>query len=118
MDIKAVGIDLVEFPPYTIKGDFHNLDFHDESFDIIFTNIIDHSLYPKRFCSEMERICIKEGILIIHLQIGDNVEKYDENYMYKPEVVLQYFQNVQLIESKSINNSHDSMHWEIILKKI
>jgi len=117
LGIKAIGIDLVEFLPYTIEGDIHNIEFQDNSFDLIFTNIVDHSLYLDKFCSEMERICIKGGILIIHLLIGDIFDEYTENYMYSPEAILKLFNNIDVIESKSIKNLHDSLQWELILIK-
>ena len=68
LGLDSIGIDIVEFPPYTIKGDIHNLEFEDEKFDLIFTNILDHSLYLEKFISEMERVCVKDGIIILNTQ--------------------------------------------------
>ena len=42
LGLNCVGIDLVDFPPYTIKGDIHNLQFEDS--------------YCRTFISEMERV--------------------------------------------------------------
>ena len=33
LGLEAIGIDLVEFLPFTIKGDIHNLIFEDKTFD-------------------------------------------------------------------------------------
>ena len=54
----SIGIDLHEFKPYTIKGDIHNLNFEDNSFDLQFSNIFDHSLYPEKFISEIYRTAV------------------------------------------------------------
>ena len=39
LGLDTIGIDLVPFPPYTVKGDIHNLSFKDKEFDFVFTNI-------------------------------------------------------------------------------
>jgi len=116
--VDAIGIDLVEFPPYTIKGDIHNLEYNDEKFDLIFTNIIDHSLYPKVFCSEMQRVCSKNGIIIIHFQLGEVNDIYTETIINNPKKIISFFNEVELLESRMIKNSHDYLDWELIFKKI
>lgn len=63
LGLEAIGIDLVEFPPFTIKGDIHNLIFEDKKFDLLFTNILDHSLHLEKFVHEMERVTKKGGLL-------------------------------------------------------
>ena len=74
---------MVPFEPYTIEGDIHNLNYNDGEFDLVFTNIIDHSLYPEKFCSEMERAVKSEGIIVIHLQLGSDLDRYTETqYSY------------------------------------
>ena len=49
------------FDDVPISIDLHNLKQSDSSFDLIFTNIFDHSLYPQKFCYEMERVCKPGG---------------------------------------------------------
>ena len=115
--IDAIGIDLVEFLPYTIKGDIHNLEYEDEFFDFIFTNIMDHSLYPEVFCSEMQRVCSKYGIIIIHFQLGEFKDLYTETIINDPKKIISYFNEVEVLESRLIKNSHDYLDWELILKK-
>lgn len=117
LGIKAIGIDLVPFPPYTIEGDIHNLKELDSSFDFIFTNIFDHSLYPDKFCYEMERVCKSGGIIIMHLQLGVNGDKYSENVVHKPNIILKYFRDSEILKSMAIKNSFDGMNWELIFKK-
>jgi len=52
----AIGIDLVAFPPYTQEGDVHDLQFDDGEFDLVFSNIFDHVLYPDKFAHEASRV--------------------------------------------------------------
>ena len=89
LGLDSIGIDLVEFPPYTIKGDIHNLFYEDGIFDLVFTNILDHSLYLQKFISEMERVSTKGGIIIlnIHNRISDfsqfqNISSFLVNFLF------------------------------------
>lgn len=117
LGINAIGIDLVPFPPYTIEGDIHNLKLPQSSFDFVFTNIFDHSLYPDKFCSEMERVCQSEGVIILHLQLGIDGDKYSENIVHEPSLIYKYFKNSKIVESRGIRNTFDGMNWELIFKK-
>jgi hypothetical protein len=118
LGINAQGIDLVPFPPFTIEGDIHNINERNNNIDLIFTNIVDHSLYPQRFCSEMERICKVGGHIIIHIQKGIDGDTYSENMINDPEVIISFFKSCILVENRPIHNSFDLMNWEIILEKI
>ena len=117
MGINAIGIDLIAFPPYTITGDIHNLEQQDSSYDFVFTNIFDHSLYPEKFCSEMERVCKSSGIVMVHIQLGIDGDQYSENIINNPDFIINSFKNSDICQSKSIKNSFDGMNWELIFKK-
>jgi len=114
---QAIGIDLVEFPPYTVKGDIHNLNQKDEAFDFVFTNIIDHSIFLDKFISEMERVCQSEGHIIIHLQLNNTGDDYSENIVNDPTEIIKLAKHSDIYESRSIKNTFDTMNYEIILKK-
>ena len=118
MGIDAIGIDLVPFLPYTEKGDIHFLDFNENEFDLVFTNIFDHSIYPEIFCAEMERVCKTEGIIMVQLELGQGRDNYAETIVYNPIKVQSMFSRVELKESRKITNKFDGMNWEIILKKL
>ena len=117
LGIPAVGTDLVPFAPYTVEGDIHNLNYQNEEFDLVFTNIFDHSLYPDNFCSEMERVCKSGGVIIIHLQLGPVTDKYAETIIHDPQKVIELFRSIVVKESREIRNTFDSMNWELILEK-
>lgn len=113
----AIGIDLVEFQPYTIQGDIHNLDFREGEFDLVFSNIFDHSLYPDKFIAEMERVCAIDGFIIINLQLYTKGDEYSENIINDPEEVIKLFSSSTVIVSRKIINTFDAMNWEIVMRK-
>lgn len=115
--IKAIGIDLVPFPPYTLEGDVHNLNYENDSFDFVFTNIIDHSLYPRKMCKEIERVLAIKGIAIIHIQLGDDLDEYTETKIYNELELFNYFSQAKVLECTPIVNTHDSMNMELIIQK-
>ena len=117
LGIKSIGIDLAEFPPYTIKGDIHNLEFDDEKFDLIFTNILDHSLYLDKFISEMERICVKNGNIIINIQKNIRGDNYSENIINDTTPIIWMFKNSILIKNRKIKNTFDEMNTELVFRK-
>ncbi len=117
LGLDAIGIDLVEFPPYTIKGDIHKLSFKNNQFDLIFTNIFDHSLYPEKFVSEIERISCKNANIIINIQLNNPGDDYSENLINDPKSLVNLFKNSKLILSRKIKNTFDDMNYELIFEK-
>ena len=80
----AIGIDIVPHPPHVIEGDMHNLDFEDETFDFIYTNVIDHSVDPEKMMAEMERVLKVGGHIFLQCQFGINQDKYTETIIESP----------------------------------
>tara|TARA_Y100001970_G_C13856228_1_gene661837 strand:- start:25 stop:672 length:648 start_codon:yes stop_codon:yes gene_type:complete len=117
LGLESVGIDLVEFPPYTIKGDIHNIEFDDEKFDLVFSNILDHSIYLEKFISEMERVCLKNGIIILNIQLNKPGDDYSENIINDTEPIIEMMKNSTLIKNRKIKNTFDSMNRELVFKK-
>jgi SAM-dependent methyltransferase len=117
LGMDAIGIDLVEFPPYTIKGDIHNLFYEDGMFDLVFTNILDHSLYLQKFISEMERVSTKGGIIILNIQENMTFDDYSENIINDSKPILELFKNSSLLKSRKIKNTFDGMNRELIFEK-
>ncbi|RME29744.1 class I SAM-dependent methyltransferase [Candidatus Parcubacteria bacterium] len=59
----AVGIDLNpgKRNPWVLPGDFHNLQFANESVDVVYSNSLDHVLDLKQFTREVHRILHIKG---------------------------------------------------------
>jgi glycosyltransferase involved in cell wall biosynthesis len=69
----AVGIDLNpgKNNKYVVKGDFHDIQFADNSVDIVFNNSIDHSLYLDKLIEDVKRVLKPGGYFIIELGDGE-----------------------------------------------
>lgn len=89
--LNAVGIDLVEFPSYTIKGDVHKMDFKNAQFDFALSNILDHILYPKKFFAELNRVLKLNSIVVFHIFKGRDIDKYSVNYIYNLKDFIEEF---------------------------
>ncbi len=65
----AIGIDLNpgEENKYVVHGDFHDIQFPDNSADFVFSNSFDHTLEPEKMISEIKRILKKDGTLIMEI---------------------------------------------------
>jgi len=74
MNCSAIGIDLVEFPPYTIVMDMHDLKYDDKSFDVLYSNALDHSWDINKSVSEMFRVAREKVIITILLNNRGNYE--------------------------------------------
>ena len=114
---NVIGIDLVPFPPYTIEGDIHSINYKDDEFDFVFTNIFDHALYPHIFCNEIQRVCRPGGVIILHLQLRKLGDHFAENVVYTSDSILRLFDSVKVLRSRKIQNIFDSMNWELVLEK-
>ena len=75
----AIGIDLAipHNNKFTHYGDFQNIPFPKEVFDLAYTNCFDHIQSPSQFLKEVSRILDDEGIFIADLTLGyDVVESF------------------------------------------
>ena len=119
---NSIGIDIVPHDPHVIKGDIHNLDFEDETFDFIYTNIIDHSINPKKMISEVERVLKTDGIFLLQIQLGLNQDEYTvfeiDNPIYD---IVTLFDQSFCLGIRSINSDYSpnfaGMNAELIFRK-
>ncbi len=113
----SIGIDLHEFKPYTIVGDIHKLDFPDNTFDLAFSNIFDHSLYPEKFAAETYRVLQKGGIFILHVQLGIDQYSYTEVIIENKNSIIELFKDFKLVQDGPINSGIIAMNYEFIFEK-
>jgi len=115
---QAVGMDLIPCPPYVIQGDMHKLEFENESFDCVFSNVFDHSLYPEKKCAEMERVTSPGGTIIMQFQIGVSQDKYTEVVIDNlREDVVPLFKNCAVTSLGPIPTNFAAMNHELVLTK-
>ncbi len=113
---NSIGTDLVETLPLVIVDDVHNMQFESKTFDFIFTNIVDHVLYPDKFINEVERVAKENCLIIFQLTVGKSTDKYGVTEISKIDSIIELFKNSNLIENNKIKEWH-GMNCEIILKK-
>jgi SAM-dependent methyltransferase len=131
LNLDAEGIDLVPCPPLVKAGDIHSLEYPDESQNIVFTNIFDHSYNPDAFLSEIDRVLVHGGFVIIHLAIAKSTDEFGVieietskpiiNRFHRFGVVTRDFQRTgdyQVVIDRAFPKKWGGLNWEVVLQKI
>lgn len=118
----VVGIDIVPHEPHVILGDIHNLEFEDNSFDFVYTNIMDHSVNPQKMISEAERVLKVNGVMMIQIQVGIHQDEYTEFMIDNPVMDIVSLFNSSFCSHVGFINSDRSpnfaaMNFELIFQK-
>jgi len=111
----SIGIDLVPYPPLVIEGDFHHQSFDDRSFDLEFSNVFDHALYPWRFVGEIERTLKPGGICVLHVSLSRRADKYSANDLYSVDPLKELFKVSELVEVRRIDGF--GLDTEVVFRK-
>jgi len=125
MDIEATGIDIVAHPPHVVEGDMHDLNFPDNYFDFVFSNVFDHSLNPAKKISEMERVTKTNGHILLQLQVLGVPLGADFGYDEFAEIdidrvehdILPLFSKSFCIVNENISKNFAGMNYEVMMKK-
>ena len=123
LGLFCIGIDLI-FPkdsPYVLYGDFHHLNFPDGSFDIVYSNSLDHSFNINQLVSEAKRVLKNDGIICFHLQKGvdenkkNNLGEFESlGWDHTDYIIKNILENNLVIDSKKDLNEN---YIEVIFKK-
>jgi SAM-dependent methyltransferase len=105
LGLDAIGVDIAPHPPLVIEGDAHDLPFEDNEFDFVFSNSFDHSIYPAKFISEMERVLKPGGYGLLHLQLTKKVDDYAENIITSEDPVISLLTDSKVCKNKNIKGS-------------
>lgn len=116
LGLDAIGVDIVPYPPLVILGDAHRLPFEDKTFDFVFSNSLDHSIYPVLFLGEMRRVLKVGGYGMLHLQITSEVDNYAENIILDDKPVIDILIRCKIVENREIKDI--CYNREIIFKKL
>lgn len=76
---NCVGLDLISYSPKIVLGDMHKMPFEDGSFDVVLCGwTLSYSANPKLVASEIERVCVKKGIIGVGVEYAHPIrEKID-----------------------------------------
>jgi len=123
LGIKAVGLDLVANPPLVIEGDVHNMDFEDCYAGFIYSNIVDHVLYPDKFIAECFRVLRKDGVLFLQLQVGSNLDKFGVYFLDSSDEFMQLFsgykyETIALEPPKAKTPNNHALNFNVVLRKV
>lgn len=119
---NAIGVDIVPHLPNVIEGDAHNLDFEDNSFDFVYSNIINYSIDPKKMISEVERVLSSNGIFFLQCYTGLSQDPYIVNKFNNPlyDICTLFDQSYCLAMNKANEDGSPNfagMNISIIFKK-
>ena len=72
LGIDAIGIDVEPGTnnKYVEYGDFHDIQYNDKLFNIIYTNVLDHVYDLPRCLDEIKRIMTDDGVFILEVVAG------------------------------------------------
>jgi len=119
LGLDAIGIDLVECEPHVVLGDMHDLDYDDNSFDFVFTNVFDHSLYPSEMISEVERVLKIGGYFLLQMQVSQEIDDYAENEIQSvDDDIVTLFENSDVVVNRNIPRNFAGMNWELLTAKV
>jgi len=119
---EVIGIDIVPHEPHVITGDIHNLQFEDDTFDFVYTNIIDHSINPKKMVQEIERVLKVNGMFYLQIQLGLNQDEYTEFVINNPlHDIVSLFDQSYCVAFQPVNQEKTinfaGMNFELIFIK-
>ena len=114
----VTGVDIVPCEPNVLKGDMHSLDFDDETFDFVYTNVINYSLDPEKMMTELERVLKIDGVLFLQCQFNMDQSKYAEMIIENPiHDILTLTNTVFCIACQPIEKNFAGTNFEYVFKK-
>lgn len=92
----AVGIDLEPGPKsrHVVTGDFHELQFADDSLDFVYTNSLDHAFDLAQILGEVRRVLKPEGWFLVEANLeaeegGANAGPYESMVWKTADTLLE-----------------------------
>ena len=98
-----------------------NIPFKDNEFDFIFTNFLDHSLYPKKLFKEVRRVLKINGYFLIHIYIGMDLDNYSTlNFINENQIkkLTKDFKIIKIYNTDTKSRLFFGMNKEFFFKKV
>lgn len=111
----SIGMDLVPSPPLVVEGDFHKQPFKDGTFDLEFSNVFDHALYPHKFVGEIERTLKSGGVCVLHVSLRKRADKYSANDLYSIEPLKKLFKRSEVVHVRTVDGF--GLDTEVVFRK-
>jgi len=100
----AMGVDLNpgKDNKYVVSGDFHDLQYADNSVDCVFTNSLDHVYRPRKFLNQITRVLRPGRIVIVELEgpKDKDADKWASLHWDNEEALIELFAEYGLIVKK------------------
>ena len=81
--------------------------------------MFDHSLYPDKMISEIERVLRIGGYFLLHMQVRQEIDDYAENEIQSVENdIIPLFEKTEVCVSRTIPRNFAGMNWEILTAKV
>ena len=109
----AIGVDLEpgKNNKHVLYGDFHNLQFADNSFDFAFTNAIDHVFELEIFLQEVQRVLVSGGLFIVEFA-EVNPSEYEVLDTKDINPILNIIKNFfKVVDNQPMSNLTDFATW-------
>ena len=120
MGSDCTGLDLVPLPPWSIEGDFHNIQFGDGLFDFVYSNALDHTSDIDKFLSEAGRVLRPGGLIMFHLHIGQGLGGFEVLTIKDPNEVVSRMPGYEVLLNERIRPipcRNKGMNWTLLFHK-
>ena len=74
-------------------------------------------MYPEKFATETYRVLQKDGIFILHVQLGIDQDKYIEVIIDNKESIIKIFKEFKLVKEGPIQSGKIAMNYEFVFQK-
>jgi len=124
---NCYGTDLIPHAEHVIEDDIHDMQFEENTVGLFYSNIFDHSLYPKKFLNEIVRCLRRGGHAFLQLQLGRELDHYGVLEIEGPQDFHELLDDADLTnrikvvvsEKNTVLTPHNhSLNWNVIFQKI
>lgn len=126
LGFDVIGIDIAPEPPLVIYGDFHDIPFEDNAFDLVFTNSLDHVYDLNGAAKEIERVMKPGGYVLLVVHFGlygsheslriDNIEELMRSFKNFFIVRLHLYDVWSRIKKETSNSLPTINRYEVLLQ--
>jgi len=115
---EVIGIDTYPCGDHVVKGDGNCMEFEDNYFDFVYTNILNYTIHPEKMIAEMERVVKISGLIYLQCKMGPPSDEYAEVIFENPvHDILPLFDQSFCLISQPVNTDIAGNNFEYVLQK-